>query len=80
MDLKQLKKMVAFAKKAGLKKIKTSEFEFELDDKAFDTKPIKTETAGIGTVPFPTMNHGTKEPTLEEINAYIYTEDDTAHN
>jgi hypothetical protein len=71
MDLKQMKKIVSYAKKNGIKSLKVDGFEIEFDDKVpfpKSSKPVEP------MIPTPT------EITLDDINDYIYADTDAELN
>lgn len=76
MNLKEIKKIVAFAKKSGVKTLKLDGFEIELNDEAFNKPLVKAIAMTEDKVPFP--EH--REPTLEDINEYIYGDHDEVIN
>lgn len=70
MDLKELRKITAYARKAGLKSLKFNGVELEFQDSLHvprGTKP-KLVPAFDGPSGLPIV----PEPSLDQINAYIY--------
>lgn len=74
-DLREFKKIVAYARKSGAKRIKVGEIEVEFNDIApFLNKPDTPAPADKQAVP-----SGPPEPTLQQIQAWIHQNDDEAH-
>lgn len=69
MDLKEIKKITAYAKKAGIKSLKFGDVEIVFGDH-LPSKPrlVPEEVSSKPQVQQP--------PTLDEINAYIYSVDE----
>lgn len=70
MDLKEIKKITAFARRAGLKSLKFNGVELEFGDQVAkpQAKRLKlVEDPGIPVI---------AEPTLQQINDYIYGNDE----
>lgn len=71
MDLKEVKRIVAFARKAGLSRLALDglSFEFSSDPLPPVKKPPAAETEPAGPKPDP-------GPTLDQINQFIYGQDE----
>ena len=70
MDLKEFKRIAAYARKSGIKKCKVGDIEIE-----FNEQPIRKAIIDDPVVP------QFREPTLDDINKYIYeTNEDTNHD
>lgn len=67
MDFKEIKKITAFARKAGLKSLKFNGFEIEFSDQA--VPPTKKRLKIVEDEVGPSIP---QEPNLEQINDYIY--------
>lgn len=71
MDLKEIKKITAYAKKAGIRSLKVNGFELEFHDATILDRPTKKAIPASDLSPLP---KSPPPPSLEEINAYIYSE------
>lgn len=72
MDLKEIKRLVSYAKRNGLKRLKIDGLEIELQDAiVFPTRKRGKLSAVPGgkeeSIPAPPP-----EPTLDQVNEYIY--------
>lgn len=71
MELKEIKKIVVFARKSGIRALSSGDLSFEL----FDGKP-RTRSAKRITVTDAPIKSSAQDPTLEEINKYIYSDEE----
>lgn len=69
MDLREIKKLTAFARRAGIKSLKINGFEIELHDSALSPQ-IQKRSAQV--IPDPIYPSPLSAPTLDQVNAYIY--------
>ncbi len=67
MDLKDIKKITAFARRAGLKSLKFNGCEIEFNDSVAPPTRKRLKLVEENSAPKPPH-----EPTLSEINDYIY--------
>lgn len=80
MDLKAAKRLIAYARRVGVKSLKVGEFEVTFHDAViFPThqraaKTVAPVAADKQTIPAPAP-----DPTLEDINAYIYGNTEESH-
>lgn len=81
MELKEIKKLISYAKRNGLKSIKIGEFEATFHEavifpsrqkKAATHSPLPEQKSKDIPAPAPL-------PTLDEINEYIYGKTEEAH-
>lgn len=70
MELKDIKRLVAFARRSGIKSLKVADFAVEFTDAAVapTQKRLKVVEDGPPSQPPPRF------PTLDEINSHIYTD------
>jgi hypothetical protein len=73
MDFKEAKRLIAYAKKNGIKTLKAGDFEVTFDDHVIFPKALQAskDEPGIATRP-----PDPPVPSLDEINAYIYNQPD----
>lgn len=71
MDLKQIKRVTAFARKSGIKSLKSGDFEVVFHDAAILPTPTRNKAA-LTQVADTDKPAPLPEPTLDQINAYIY--------
>lgn len=72
MDLKELKKITAYARKAGIKSLKFADVSIEFNEATTPQRAKRLIVVEEDTVKKPT------DPTLEQINDYIYGQTDEA--
>lgn len=76
MELREIKKITAYARRAGIKSLEVNGFKIELHDFALFPK---APTAKPGA-PDPAIEKSTQAPdpgpTLDQINEYIYSTED----
>lgn len=75
MDLKEIKKITAYARKSGIKSLKMNGLELEFHESALISKPTRK------LIPVEELLKGTKqeaEASFEEINAWIHQKDEEA--
>lgn len=72
MDLKEFKRLVSYSRKAGLKKVKFSDIEFEFNE----TLPKLTKTQAKAVEEF--KSNIAEVPSLDKINDWIYKQEDEA--
>lgn len=76
MDLKEVKKIVAFAKKAGISSMTMDSLSFVFSS---DPLPVLQKGQKVPEVPEKKLPEPKPGPTLDDINQYIYGQDDEEH-
>jgi hypothetical protein len=72
MDLKEIKRIASFAKRNGIKRISVNGLDLEFNELVVFPKRARQNISAVPNERDPNRPAPLPEPTLEEINQYIY--------